>query len=127
MDYETFGEHQWEDTGIFFFYEKLVEYILADNKHFFTTPSNSFDCFEAKGEFDVPELTSWADTERDLSAWRGNTIQWDSLETIYELERKIKASEDPQLLHDWRRLQTSDQFLLHVYEMVERWRCSCLF
>jgi len=117
MDYETFGEHQWEQTGIFPFFEKLVDYVIADGKHFFTTPTNSFNLFEAKGEFDVPELTSWADTERDLTAWRGNTIQWDALESIYKLEGLIKKSKDPQLIHDWRVLQTSD----HYYYMCTKW------
>jgi alpha-amylase len=117
MDYETFGEHQWEDTGIFQFFEKLVDNVVLDSKHFFTTPTRSFELFEAKGEFDAPELISWADTERDLSAWRGNTIQWDSLETIYELENSVKATRDPQLLHDWRKLQTSD----HYYYMCTKW------
>jgi alpha-amylase len=117
MDFETFGEHQWRDTGIFKFFEKLVDNVVLDSKHFFTTPTNSFELFEAKDTYDVPELTSWADTERDLSAWRGNTIQWDALETIYELEDKVRKTNDMQLLHDWRLLQTSD----HYYYMCTKW------
>ncbi|MGI5828071.1 MAG: glycoside hydrolase family 57 protein [Patescibacteria group bacterium] len=117
MDYETFGEHQWKDTGIFSFFEKLVDNIVLDNKHFFTTPTRSFELFETKDVYDVPELTSWADTERDLSAWRGNTIQWDALETIYSLEDAVRNTQDLQLLHDWRSLQTSD----HYYYMCTKW------
>lgn len=117
MDYETFGEHQWADTGIFNFVENLVDNIVLDSNHFFTTPSKSFELFEAKTSYDVPELTSWADTERDLSAWRGNTIQWDSLEKIYELEDRVKQKKDAKLLYDWRRLQTSD----HFYYMCTKW------
>ena len=117
MDFETFGEHQWEDTGIFAFFEKLVEYVTSDGKHFFTTPSKSLQLFDSKDTYDVPELTSWADTERDLTAWRGNAIQWSSLENLYEIENKVKAKKDPQLLHDWRLLQTSD----HFYYMCTKW------
>jgi len=117
MDFETFGEHQWEDTGIFAFFEKLVEYVTSEGKHFFTTPSHSLKLFESKDTYDVPELTSWADTERDLTAWRGNAIQWSSLENIYQIENKVKAKKDPQLLHDWRLLQTSD----HFYYMCTKW------
>jgi alpha-amylase len=117
MDYETFGEHQWEDTGIFNFFEKLVDNVVLDSKHFFTTPSMSFGLFDARGEYDVPELTSWADTERDISAWRGNTIQWDCLEKIYELEEKVKATGNGKIIHDWRLLQTSD----HFYYMCTKW------
>ncbi len=117
MDYETFGEHQWEDTGIFDFFRKLVEYVTSEDKHFFTTPSKSLDLFDSKDTYDVPELTSWADTERDLTAWRGNAIQWSSLENLYQIESKVKAKHDPQLLHDWRLLQTSD----HFYYMCTKW------
>lgn len=117
MDFETFGEHQWEETGIFSFFEKFVEYTLAEGNHFFTTPTKSFELFEAKDVYDVPELLSWADTERDLSAWRGNAIQWDSLETIYQIEQKVKSKADPKLIHDWRLLQTSD----HFYYMCTKW------
>ena len=117
MDYETFGEHQWADTGIFSFFEKLVEYVIAEGKHFFTTPSMAFDLFNAKDEFNVPELTSWADMERDLTAWRGNPAQWDALEAIYKLETKVKKTKDPQLIHDWRLLQASD----HYYYMCTKW------
>lgn len=117
MDFETFGEHQWADTGIFQFIEKLVDNVVLDSKHFFTTPSKTFELFEVKDEYDVSEITSWADTERDLSAWRGNTMQWSALETIYEMERKVKESGDLGLLHDWRRLQTSD----HYYYMCTKW------
>jgi len=117
MDYETYGEHQWQDTGIFEFFEKLVEYVTSEGKHFFTTPSKSLELFDSKDVYDVPELTSWADTERDLTAWRGNAIQWSSLENLYQLENKVKAKNDPQLLHDWRLLQTSD----HFYYMCTKW------
>lgn len=117
MDFETFGEHQWADTGIFNFFEKLVDNVVLDSNHFFTTPTRSIELFDSKNTYNVSELTSWADTERDLSAWRGNTIQWDSLEKIYEIENQVKAKNDPQLLYDWRRLQTSD----HFYYMCTKW------
>ena len=117
MDYETFGEHQWADTGIFQFFEKLVDNVVLDDKHFFTTPTRSFELFDSQGEYDVPELTSWADTERDLTAWRGNDMQWDSLETIYGMEKQINQINNPQLSRDWRLLQTSD----HFYYMCTKW------
>jgi alpha-amylase len=117
MDYETFGEHQWEESGIFPFIEKFVDNVSLDSNHFFSTPSKSIKVFETKGEYDVPDLTSWADLERDLTAWRGNEIQWDSLESIYKIERLVKKTGDKQLLKDWRLLQTSD----HYYYMCTKW------
>ncbi|MGV6813680.1 MAG: glycoside hydrolase family 57 protein [Phycisphaerales bacterium] len=131
MDYETFGEHQWADTGIFKFLEKLPEAVFdvahkADGttENHFITPSEALTHFEPVGEYDVPEYISWADTERDLSAWRGNAMQHNALEETYRVEKilkdrmvEIKAKADPKqtkeieyILNDWRKLTTSDHF-----------------
>jgi len=66
---------------------------------------------------DVPNLISWADTERDLSAWLGNAMQSNAIHELYRLEKLVKASRDPRILADWRRLQTSD----HFYYMCTKW------
>ncbi len=131
MDYETFGEHQWEDTGIFKFLEKLPEAVFdvahrqdGTTENHFITPTEAFQRFDPVGEYDVPEYISWADTERDLTAWRGNAMQHNALEETYRLERAIKEriveskptatatqqSEMDHLLNDWRKLTTSDHF-----------------
>lgn len=110
MDYETFGEHQWEDTGIFEFLRHLPAEILKNPDNHFATPSEVADIYEAKGELDVPYHVSWADTERDLSAWMSNDLQREAFQTVYELGKELEHVDDPQLLEDWRRLQTSDHF-----------------
>jgi alpha-amylase len=110
MDYETLGEHQWEDTGIFGFMERLPSEILKHPDNNFKTPSEVIDAYEAVGEFDVPYTISWADIERDLSAWRGNPMQENALARLYALEQQVKATNDPDIIIDWRRLQTSDHF-----------------
>ncbi len=110
MDYETLGEHQWADTGIFEFLRHLPEEVLRHPDNDFLTPSEVIDRYPVSGRYDVPHMVSWADTERDLSAWLGNAMQSNALHELYRLERDIKASGDPQALHDWRRLQTSDHF-----------------
>jgi alpha-amylase len=126
MDYETFGEHQWEDTGIFKFMDALPEKVFDVNPghNHFITPSEALDQFEPVGEYDVPQFISWADTERDLTAWRGNAMQGNALEEVYRLERAIKQkvqkaevsgdakqiAEARYLLEDWRKLTTSDHF-----------------
>jgi alpha-amylase len=117
MDYETFGEHQWEDTGIFEFLKYLPGEILKNPDNNFATPSEIADRYEAKGELDVPYHVSWADTERDLSAWLSNDLQKEAIETVYELGKEIVHLDDPELLQDWRRLQTSD----HFYYMCTKW------
>lgn len=111
MDYETFGEHQWADTGIFDFMRHLPEAILgSSSENRFLTPSEVVDQYEPVGEVDVPHMISWADTERDLSAWLGNAMQSNALHELYKLEGGLKEKNDPQLLTDWRRLTSSDHF-----------------
>ncbi|HKQ48982.1 MAG TPA: glycoside hydrolase family 57 protein [Phycisphaerae bacterium] len=110
MDYETFGEHQWTETGIFDFLYHMPGEVMKNGKNDFKTPSEVVAAYPPSGDFNAPDLISWADTERDLSAWLGNAMQSNALQEIYALEKAVKATEDPQLLHDWRRLQTSDHF-----------------
>jgi alpha-amylase len=110
MDYETFGEHQWKDTGIFDFIEHLPDEVLKHPDNNFKTPSEVVADYDAADTVDVPYMISWADTERDLSAWLGNPMQSGAIHELYRLERKIKRANDEQLLADWRKLQTSDHF-----------------
>ena len=110
MDYETFGEHQWKETGIFDFLEWLpAEFLKRPNRNFLT-PSEAAARAPAGGEYDCPHMTSWADSERDLSAWLGNPMQANALYELFMLEARAKASRDESLLRDWRRLQCSDHF-----------------
>ena len=110
MDYETFGEHQWEDTGIFEFMRHLPNEILKHPDNDFKTPSEVAAAYDVSDTVDVPHMTSWADTERDLSAWLGNAMQSNALHEIYRLESKVKSSKDTQIIGDWRKMLTSDHF-----------------
>lgn len=110
MDFETFGEHQWAETGIFQFLERLPAAVLATGDLEFRTPGECLQALEAADEFDAPHMISWADTERDLSAWLGNAMQSNALHELYQLEAPVKASGDPHLLEDWRKLTSSDHF-----------------
>ena len=117
MDYETLGEHQWEDTGIFDFLNHLPGEVLKHPDNDFKNPSEVIRDYEAVGEIDVPHMISWADIERDLSAWLGNAMQSNALYELYRLEDQVKQTGDPQILADWRKLQTSD----HFYYMCTKW------
>ena len=117
MDYETFGEHQWRSTGIFEFLESLPVEILKNENIYFATPGEVISRFKAVGEIDVPAVLTWADTERDLSAWTGNEIQQSAIAELYSLERKILATDDQKIIRDWRMLTTSD----HFYYMCTKW------
>ncbi|HCR55493.1 TPA: alpha-amylase, partial [Candidatus Saccharibacteria bacterium] len=85
MDYETFGEHQWEDTGIFSFFEAFIGQWLSDPNNTFYTVSEAVDAFDAQGEVSMPHTVTWADTERDLTAWLGNSMQQEALRHLYDL------------------------------------------
>ena len=110
MDYETFGEHQWEDTGIFDFMRHLPQEVLNHPDNNFKTPSEVVQCYQPVGTVDVPHIISWADIERDLSAWVGNAMQSNAIHELYRLEKKIKQTEDEKIIADWRKLQASDHF-----------------
>jgi alpha-amylase len=111
MDYETFGEHQWADTGIFDFVRALPR-VWQDRGIHCATPSQNIFYWENRYDhvYDVHNYISWADTERDLSAWQGNRIQKAALDSIYAIENDVKATDDEDLIHRWRKLQTSDHF-----------------
>lgn len=111
MDYETFGEHQWHDTGIFEFMEHLPGRVLQNDYIGFCNPKdvNSIIDYEPPG-LEVPETISWADTERDLSAWLSNALQWNASNTFYQLLRQIKQTNQPELIAAARRLSTSDMY-----------------
>ena len=110
MDYETFGEHQWEDTGIFNFVRHLPEKILQHPDNNFKTPGEVAQSFPTVDIVDVPHIISWADTERDLSAWLGNAMQSSAIHELYRLERNVKSTNDEKVISDWRKLQASDHF-----------------
>lgn len=117
MDYETFGEHQWHETGIFDFLGALPREWFKRDENTFMTVSEAVDAFDPVDQVDVPCTVTWADTERDLSAWLGNDMQQQAIASIYELQEPIIKSGDLALIEDWRRLQTSD----HFYYMCTKW------
>jgi alpha-amylase len=117
MDYETFGEHQWKDTGIFDFFEAFVGKWLDNTNNTFYTASGAIDEFEPTAEISMPSTVTWADTERDLTAWIGNSMQVEALRNIYALEDDVIRTRDISLIGDWRKLQTSD----HFYYMCTKW------
>ncbi len=117
MDYETFGEHQWADTGIFAFFEDFVQKWTQSDERTFYTISEAIDSLEAVGDLSSPTTITWADTERDLSAWLGNSMQQEALKYLYDLEADVIRSKDQALIDDWRKLQSSD----HSYYMSTKW------
>lgn len=116
MDYETFGEHQDVRSGIFEFMRYLPEVVLKDGTFDFRTPSESARRYEAVAELDVPEPVSWADEERDVTAWLGNELQQEAYNKLYGLLEKLSLINEPQLWIDFGHLQESD----HLYYMCTK-------
>lgn len=117
MDYETFGEHQWKETGIFEFLKHLPSKVLSRSDYTFNTPSELVANLNPIDKMYAPIPISWADEERDLTAWLGNDLQDDAFDQIYEFEDKIRKIDDLNFWIDWRYLQTSD----HFYYMCTKW------
>jgi alpha-amylase len=117
MDFETFGEHQWDDSGIFDFMRYLPEKWLATEHHNFLTVTEASEELEPADTIDCPQTITWADSERDLSAWLGNAMQTEAINAVYALKDRISSVKDPELSEDWRRLQISD----HFYYMCTKW------
>jgi alpha-amylase len=117
MDYETFGEHQWADSGIFEFLRSLPGQVLSSSNYVFRTPSELAGIMQPVSAIHVPFPISWADEERDITAWLGNEMQNEAVDKLFSLEEKIKGITDDSIRRDWYYLQSSD----HFYYMCTKW------
>lgn len=117
MDYETFGEHQWAETGIFDFMRALPGRVFANTNFEFLTPSEAAQKHQPVALLHVPHPISWADEERDLTAWLGNELQDSAFNELYNLADMVEKIDDPNIKRDWLYLQTSD----HFYYMCTKW------
>ena len=110
MDYETFGEHQSAASGIFDFMKALPEAVIADGTFSFVTPTEATKKFKPVADLDVPDAISWADEERDVTAWLGNELQQEAFNKVYAMTEKLSIVGDPELWEDFGHLQESDHF-----------------
>lgn len=110
MDYETFGEHTPASTGIFDFMEYLPKAVEKDGTFQFATPAEVSKSFKAISDIDIPETISWADEERDVTAWLGNELQQDAFNKLYGQYEKVSLINKEDLWNDYGHLQESDHF-----------------
>jgi alpha-amylase len=110
LDYETFGEHNWKDSGIFDFLSHMPASILKKTPFRFMTPTEVADSLQPVSAINIHSPISWADEERDITAWHGNELQVAALDKLYSLARKVNKCEDQQIKKDWAYLQSSDHF-----------------
>jgi alpha-amylase len=116
LNYETFGEIQKKKTGIFDFLESLPEMILKTKELSFSTPGEAAKVLQPVSAVHVLHPISWADEERDLSAWLGNELQRDAFNHLYALKDRVMQCTDSQIQKDWLYLQSND----HLYYMCTK-------
>ena len=117
MDYETFGEHQKATTGIFDFMKALPKAILKHGEINFATVSEAAKASQPVGVLHCPHVMSWADEERDVTAWLGNELQNEAFSKLYALKDRVKALKNADFDYVWNFMQTSD----HFYYMATKW------
>jgi len=110
IDYETFGEHQWLDTGIFEFLQNFPAAVYKLTNFTFNTPSEVMEFYQPVASLNVTHPVSWADVEKDLTAWLGNELQNDACQKLYNIADKVKKCKDKKIKKDWKYLQSSDHF-----------------
>ena len=110
MDYETFGEHQSEESGIFDFMKALPGAVLEDGTFGFATPAEIVKKYKPVSDISVEDPISWADEERDVTAWLGNELQSEAYAKVYAMKEKLAIVNDEDLYSDWGHLQESDHF-----------------
>jgi alpha-amylase len=110
MDYETFGEHNWKESGIFEFLRHLPGAIIKKTPFRFMTPTEIAESLQPISVISIPSPISWADEERDITAWHGNELQIAALDKLYSLANKVEKCNDELIKKDWDYLQSSDHF-----------------
>lgn len=117
LDYETIGEHQWKETGIFEFFKSLPNAVFSNSDFSFSTPEQLYHELQPVAAVSVPHPISWADEERDLTAWLGNELQDEAFGKLYSYESKVRNCQSNDIQQDWLYLQTSN----HFYYMCTKW------
>ena len=109
MNFETLGELQPRESGIFEFMKALPRFAFEKNIGFIT-PSEAIAKMKSVSELAVPFPMSWADEARDTSAWLGNDLQNEAFNKLYSIAERVRLCSDRRLKQDWMYLQASDHF-----------------
>ncbi len=117
LDYETFGEHHWDESNIFHFLKALPYFVDRDPSIQFVLPTDAVKKHNPVSDLNLNWAVSWADMERDVSAWLGNKMQVDCFNKIQGMAKTVKSSGNPELISNWRHLQTSD----NLYYICDKW------
>lgn len=110
FDYETFGIHKKQSTGIFEFLKHLPSAVLANPNWKFVTPSEALEKYYPKDIYDVSKTISWEDKEVVSCVWSENMMQNNTLRKIYSLENMVSSSTMGGAMEWWGSLQSADHF-----------------
>jgi alpha-amylase len=110
LGYASFGEIQPADSGIFDFLKALPSAVIKKAGFTFNTPAELAEKLQPVAAVHVPFPSSWADEERDVTAWLGNPLQQEAVNKLYAITEKVNQCSDPAILNDWNNLQASDHF-----------------
>lgn len=110
LSYETFGQRQPKESGIFDFLEHWVDNVVKIDNLKFVTPTQAVQELQPISIVSVPDPISWADEERDLTSWLGNEMQKEAFEKLYVLSQRMDNCKNDDLIKDWNYLQESDHF-----------------
>jgi alpha-amylase len=106
VDYETFGEHHWPESGILDFLRWLPKE-LHKRDIIFTLPREYYN--NVYDEIDIEGTVSWADINKDESSWLGNIMQWAYDEMVRRTEMLAKEL-GGDYLKAWKYFTTSDHY-----------------
>jgi alpha-amylase len=110
LSYESLGERQPKESGIFDFLEHWIRDAGNSSALKFSTPSEVIAELQPVSVVSVSSPISWADEERDLTAWLGNELQKEAFEKLYDLHHRMDGCENEEMMKDWNYLQSSDHF-----------------
>ncbi len=110
INYAAFGQIHPKSSGIFEFLKNLPDAVLKSHQLNFSTASEVVANLQPVSSIHVPTAISWADEERDLSAWLGNELQKEAFDKLYQLKEQMRNCTDTSICKDWDYLQTNDHF-----------------
>ena len=93
MNYETLGELQPRESGIFEFM-KALPYFAEQMGITFSTPTEVISKLKPVDSLSVSYPISWADEERDTSAWLGNLLQNEAFDKLYSVAERVRLCDD---------------------------------
>jgi hypothetical protein len=108
---EGFGNREKEIGRMLYLLKEFVKISLYSKKIDFMSPSTILKKLEPHDSISIPESVPHSGSTFKNS----EVLRKEALRYLYSLEDKIKKTSDPDLLYQWRILQSSD----HIMNIIE--------